>query len=151
MDEIKYLLEQGEVDSIRQQGERLLSELEQSLSIQQSSCKLMNFNVEDILALPLLKEGRLSKNIQVHNIVDSVKEIRSIQAWAAQQKNVEISSKSFGFFDRLHRLECSSVDQTGSGYMVDLDEQRFQQVLLNYQSNALKFMYREEGKILVLL
>ena len=93
------------MDSIRQKGERLLNELEQSLSIQQSSCKLMNFNVEDILALPLLKEGRLSKNIQVHNIVDSVKEIRSIQAWAAQQKNVEILSKCFGFFDRLHRPE----------------------------------------------
>ena len=58
----------------------------------------MNFNVEDILALPLLKEGRLSKNIQVHNIVDSVKEVRSIQIWTANQKNVEIETKFSGFF-----------------------------------------------------
>ena len=37
----------------------IISDLLQGLSISQSSCKLMNFNVEDIMALPTLKEGKL--------------------------------------------------------------------------------------------
>jgi len=34
------------------------------MSICQSSCKLLMFNVEDILALPQLKDGRFTKNMQ---------------------------------------------------------------------------------------
>jgi len=36
-------------------------------------------------------------------------------------------------------------------HFVDLDPQRLQQVLLNYQSNALKFMNKERGRILILV
>ena len=43
-----------------------------------SSCKLLNFNVEDIMALPSLKEGKFSKNTKNVNIVNSIKEIRGI-------------------------------------------------------------------------
>ena len=80
----------------------------------------MNFNVEDILALPQLQEGRLNKNILCTDIFQSVKEVKAIQEWSAQQKNVTISSKFFGFH------ECDSIGGSQTKYLVDIDEQRFQ-------------------------
>ena len=35
--------------------------------------------------------------------------------------------------------------------MVEVDEKRFQQVLLNYQSNGLKFIEKEIGKLMIIL
>lgn len=36
-------------------------------------------------------------------------------------------------------------------YMLNFDEQRFQQVLLNFQSNAIKFMHKEESGLQILV
>eukprot|EP00356_Strombidium_inclinatum_P012592 CAMPEP_0170486774 /NCGR_PEP_ID=MMETSP0208-20121228/5699_1 /TAXON_ID=197538 /ORGANISM="Strombidium inclinatum, Strain S3" /LENGTH=172 /DNA_ID=CAMNT_0010760813 /DNA_START=1784 /DNA_END=2302 /DNA_ORIENTATION=+ len=60
--------EAGDID-------RISEGLWQSLSICQSSCKLMNFNAEDIMALPQLKEGKLHKNIKRLNVCEVVDEI----------------------------------------------------------------------------
>ena len=50
----------------------------------------MNFNAEDIMALPLLKEGRLPKHFKDQDIRHTVQEITSILSWTAEQKGVEI-------------------------------------------------------------
>jgi len=39
---------------------------------------MLTFSVEDILALPRLKEGRFTKNVQSVNLLQAVKEIMSI-------------------------------------------------------------------------
>ena len=52
--------------------------MEEGNTISMSSCKLMNFNVEDILALPQLQQGRLNKNIKTTDIFAAVKEIKTI-------------------------------------------------------------------------
>ena len=49
------------------------------MNICQSSCKLLIFSVEDILALPQLKDRRFTKNIQKVNIEKAIKEVMSIQ------------------------------------------------------------------------
>ena len=43
-----------------------------------SACHLLMFNVEDILALPQLKEGRFTKNIQDINITNAIQEVINI-------------------------------------------------------------------------
>lgn len=53
----------------------LLNDCKQSLTIAVSSCKLLNFNVEDILALPRLKMGKFTKNIKTFDISDSFNEV----------------------------------------------------------------------------
>ena len=36
---------------------------------------MLNFNVEDILALPQIKDGKFSKNIQNINISSAIREV----------------------------------------------------------------------------
>jgi len=60
------------------QMSQLKSQLFKSVTICLYSCKLLTFNVEDILALPQIKEGRLYKNIQQTDISKSVMEIVQI-------------------------------------------------------------------------
>ena len=83
MAELKLLSES--IDGRLTESKRLISILddcEESLKICTSSCKLMNFNVEDIIALPMLKEGKLTKSFKASNIKKLVDEIVSVQSWA---------------------------------------------------------------------
>lgn len=102
-----------------------------------SSCKLLNFNVEDILALPRLKVGSFTKNIKRIDISKSIKEVVKIQDYQAKERGINLEFTLHGFPAAL-----------SGGYDVWSDEQRFQQVMLNYQSNALKFT-NTGGKILI--
>jgi len=43
-----------------------------------AACKMLMFNVEDILALPQLKDGKFTKNIQEVGLGTSVREIIDI-------------------------------------------------------------------------
>jgi len=51
---------------------------------------------------------------------------------------------------QVDRASIQSTCQSKYNYMVPIDQQRFQQVFLNYLSNAMKFTDRG-GKILVLI
>mmetsp|Transcript_27637 Transcript_27637/g.41920 ORF Transcript_27637/g.41920 Transcript_27637/m.41920 type:complete len:92 (-) Transcript_27637:242-517(-) len=44
-------------------SKEIFDAFKKSLRISKSSCKLLKFNVEDILALPQLKQGKFSKNV----------------------------------------------------------------------------------------
>jgi len=55
-----------------------MSSFENSLRISKSSTKILRFNVEDILALPQLKAGKFTRNIQKINIKDAVQEVKDI-------------------------------------------------------------------------
>ena len=59
----------------------LLDNFTSCLGICEASCKLLLFNVEDILALPRLKEGRFTKNIQAVDADGAVLEVMKIQEY----------------------------------------------------------------------
>jgi len=97
----------------------------------------MLFNVEDLLALPQLKQGKLPKNIQRVNLRDAAEEVVDIMDYSLVSKHIDFSLELVGF------------PQSGD-YHVQFDKQRFQQIFLNYLSNAIKFT-QEPGRIKVTL
>lgn len=69
------------------------------MSIGLSSCKLLKFNVEDILALPRLKMGKFTKNIQRIDLKESFKEVIAIQKYQAEQRGVDMKGEVIGLRD----------------------------------------------------
>ena len=57
------------------QLDRIFDTLGKSVDISISSCKLLKFNIEDMLALPQLKQGKFNKVIQRFNVEAAVEEI----------------------------------------------------------------------------
>jgi len=64
----------------------VIANSEQSLGIALSSTKMLRFNVEDILALPQLKQGKFTKNVTTVNVRSAVEEIMSIMKLQAEEK-----------------------------------------------------------------
>ena len=58
--------------------EDLMEDSRESIKICKSSCRLLSFNVEDILALPQLKEGKFRKNVKLSDLRKAVEEVMSI-------------------------------------------------------------------------
>ncbi len=111
------------------QAEALLSELEVSQQVTEQSSKLLDFNVENIVSLPKLKEKNLPKNFGFHSIREAVNEVVHITSWTASQRKIAV--------------ETSLPWENSATF----DKRRFQQVLLNYLSNAIKFIDKEAGKV----
>mmetsp|Transcript_41517 Transcript_41517/g.63382 ORF Transcript_41517/g.63382 Transcript_41517/m.63382 type:complete len:115 (-) Transcript_41517:266-610(-) len=109
-----------------------------------SSCRILTFTVEDILALPQLKDGKFTKNIQRISLSAAAQEIINILELQAKTKSVALKLKLFGF------PRDSEADQQPTARVM-MDEKRFQQVLLNYVSNALKFINKRSAKIHIIL
>lgn len=57
------------------QLDRIFDTLGKSVDISISSCKLLKFNIEDMLALPQLKQGKFNKVIQRFDVEAAVEEI----------------------------------------------------------------------------
>ena len=53
--------------------------MQESIKICLSSSKLLAFNVEDIMAIPQMKDGKFTKCIQAMDIKSAVEEVISIQ------------------------------------------------------------------------
>ena len=58
---------------------------------------MLKFNVEDILVLPQLKNGKFTKNIQPVDIQELVAEVTDILSYQSETKNIKVSSNFFGF------------------------------------------------------
>jgi signal transduction histidine kinase len=84
--------------------------------------------VEDILDIGQLKSGKFRKVISKFNVKKAVEEIMQIQQYSADLRNVKMAVEYINF---------SVGDQ--QNYLIKTDKKRLQQVLLNLQSNALKF------------
>ena len=63
---------------------------EKSLEISKSSCQMMMFNVEDLLALPQLKLGKLPKHIQTIDIKEATLEVGRVMDFMMRAKEIEI-------------------------------------------------------------
>ena len=102
----------------------LKKEMEDAIGVQESSTKLLNFFVSDLLCLAQIEKGTLRKNIHRFCVKEAVEEVMLIQHQKAESKRITIAHKFVGFH---------------GDFSVVTDKNRLQQVLLSYQSNALKF------------
>lgn len=106
--------------------QKVVAEMKDSLTVAFSSCRLLILSVEDMLALPRLKMGKFTKNIARGDIRAVVEETTQILSFKSSELGVGVRTSYSGFED--------------GDFKVLLDLQRFQQVAINYLSNALKFV-----------
>jgi signal transduction histidine kinase len=102
---------------------------------------MLSFNVEDIIALPQLKDGKFTKNLRNIDIRAATEEVLSIQEQSAFDKGILLESCFEGFPEEL------DVPR----FNLNMDEKRFQQVLLNFQSNSIKFVDKDESRVLIVV
>jgi signal transduction histidine kinase len=113
--------------------------------IQSASSSMLLLNVEDILGFAQIKAGKFSKIEKKFNIKRCVEEIVSILSYQAESKEVTISCQFLGFPSKatVNRNSNASSDSIGGNEMMNLmilsDEKRIKQIIMNLQSNALKF------------
>lgn len=90
----------------------------------------MSFLVQDFLDYAQIKEGKFRKQVKAFNIRETIENVMCIQRKKAEDTGLN-------FFATFLNIE--------EGQLVMADEQRIMQVLLNLQSNALKFT--ETGRV----
>ena len=103
----------------------LTKEIEELSEIQESSTKLLNLYVADLLCLAQIDQGTFRKNEARFNVKTAIDEIMRIQADKVEAKALSLTSEFRGFDE--------------GEFQICTDPMRLQQVLLNYQSNAIKF------------
>jgi len=81
-----------------------------------------------MLSLAQINSNKFRKNFSNFDIKKSVEEIMKIQMDKADYSSINFKAEFINF---------------DSNFIISTDEQRFQQVLLNLQSNALKFTGKE--------
>jgi hypothetical protein len=91
----------------------------------------MKFLIQDFLDYSQLKSDKFRKNIKPFNIKDTVDRVLSIQKKKAIDSGVMLVAKYPGF--------RQAPGEEGRSLVVNADEGRIVQILLNLQSNALKF------------
>jgi len=110
-------VQEGLVANLESQGgpPEILKEIRKNLGVAQSSGKLLKFNVEDILAMPQLQQGKFTKNITRVCLDRSVREISSILDYQTKSKGINVSSEFVAL-----------GNSSESSFNVLIDEQRFQ-------------------------
>jgi signal transduction histidine kinase len=135
------------------QLEHIYNQVTKGNVISTSSSNLLLLNVEDILGYAQLKADKFIKTIKVFNIKRAIEEIISIQEYQANSRNITISHEFIGFPIKKSALEkCKETktpDVADLNLLIESDEKRIKQVLMNLQSNGLKFT-KEGGKIQII-
>ena len=115
-------------EHLKKEALGFVCQIEESLEIQMSSTKLLDYCVNDMLSLGQINNpGKFRKNCSNFNIEEAIKEIMEIQQAKADYQGIQLISSYTGFDEDL---------------MICTDQYRLQQVVLNLQSNALKFTER---------
>ena len=65
--------------------------------MQRSSSNLLRFNVEDIFALPQLKAGKFTKNIQSNDLKKGINEVVEIMDFQSRAKGISVNTVLKGF------------------------------------------------------
>jgi len=81
----------------KEKAAELLKESRRSLEICMSSSQMLLFNVEDLLALPQLKQGKLTKNIEKFDIKQAMREVSDIMDFKLKSKEIELEVHLKGF------------------------------------------------------
>ena len=111
------------------------SEMQKHAAIQESSTKLLNFYVSDLLTLSQIHKKKFRKNLSRFNIQEAIDEVVQIQQDKISQNQIQLRTEFMGF--------------NQGGPWVITDKMRLQQTLLNFQSNAIKFTPKRTGTILI--
>lgn len=109
----------------------ILDSLSEGLNILESSSEIMTFLVQDLLDYAQIKSGKFRKNLSSFNVVNTIEKCMRIQRRKAEGKGIQLFVE-YPTFD---------IDSSASNAspMIYTDEQRLMQVILNLQSNAIKF------------
>ena len=120
---------------------KIVERLNESLKVQDSSSKIMTFLVQDFLDYAQIKSGKFRVNLRPFNILESVKKVVDIQAQKAEDQAIELKMMNINFDEDATLDKNCLIEKSRSRFspVVITDEQRLMQVLLNLQSNALKF------------
>lgn len=98
--------------------------MEEAADIKKSCTKLLTFYVEDLLCLAQIDKGTFRKNVSTFELQDAIQEIMTVQQEKADFRQIAL------------RCQLEGMLPTTT---VTTDKMRLQQVILSYQSNALKF------------
>ena len=109
----------------------ILRELFEGQDVQDASAKFMNFLAQDLLDFGQINASKFRFNYSQFSIIDSVREVMNIQKIKAEMSRIQLTCEFINISEERTRDNFSP--------QIYHDEQRIQQVLLNFQSNALKF------------
>ena len=137
--------------------------ISQSSKIQDSSANIMSFLVDDLLDYAQLNAGKFRKVEKSFNLSEAIQEIVDIQTDKAEMMGVKLScqympqsivdgqQKAISLFNskskddqkpeerHLACIDPHTNKTSNANLLIKSDKRRLQQVLLNLQSNALKF------------
>jgi signal transduction histidine kinase len=82
-----------------------VQEFSESISIQVSSTKLLNFLINDILDFSQIKSEKFRKESSQFNIKEAIEEILMVQKYKADQNCIEVGMELVGFESSL--IVCS--------------------------------------------
>jgi len=93
-----------------------------------------------------IKAGKFRTNVKKFNIRDAIDKVMSIQSQKAKDTGLEFTARYLNIGEKEE-----DADEAGDMYSPYLhcDDQRIMQVLLNLQSNALKFT--EKGSVCIIV
>jgi signal transduction histidine kinase len=126
-----------------QELEKLMDQLDEGLSIQESSTSIMGIMIQDLLDFSQIKSGKFRKIITSFNIRDTIVKVMDMQRTKAEHQGLKL----------LLTLKniAETEEEAALGMMspiISSDQDRLMQVLLGLQSNAIKFTQRGQVEII---
>ena len=113
--------------------------MKEGAEVTESSASLMEFIIKNLLDYSLIKHGIFQQHITKFNIMETLEKVMKIQNKAARDKGIEL----FCSFENITKTENSNspqlIQKQSFSPFICTDEQRLMQVLLNLQSNGIKF------------
>ena len=103
---------------------------------------MMTFLVQDFLDYAQIKSGKFRVNLKQFNILETVENVISIQRQKAIDSGIKLEMENANIDTSVPQRPNGALIQKTTKTMSPLvitDEARVMQVLLNLQSNALKF------------
>lgn len=126
-----------------EEADEIQEVIKKSNETQKTSSQLLLFNVEDILGIAQIRAAKFTKIIKSFDLEKALREVISVQAESANSKGVLLGMRICTDLVQGFKMETSRL-------MVLTDKKRLQQILINLQSNAIKFT-RSGGSVEIIV